>query len=38
MLLAGARSRRLPTSTPSGLSEPLWRAMVLSFLTSPHFY
>lgn len=37
VFLAGARSRHLPASTPLGLSQPLWRVMVLSFLTPPHF-
>lgn len=32
---APCRSQDLPTSTPSRLSEPLWRAVVLSLLTSP---
>lgn len=32
---AHCRSQDLPTSTPSGLAEPLWRAVVLSLLTSP---
>lgn len=37
-LLAGARIRHLPTSNPIGAAKPLERAVVLSVLTSPHFF